>query len=110
MEAAARERRLRLEALRTGKPVEELLQAHNESAALPVAHTTTVEEQVTDVLEAARESLEQDAGKPLSLADLAPKKANQDLKDDLASKMSILEEQTQEAIKDIVRDRLKDAS
>lgn len=107
MEAAARERRLRLEALRTGKSVEELLQADKESSALAAV---TVEEQVANVIESTKEILEQDEKKPLSLADLAPKKANQDLKDDLAAKMSILEEQTQEAIKEIVRDRLKDAN
>jgi len=108
MEGAALERQKRLAALRGGKdtktgPVLEQNAENNRNIR-------TVEEEAERVLEEAgvKDTIQvnfEDA-QPTTLEDLAPKRANWDLKRDLQRKMDILDEQTQAVIIELVKKRI----
>jgi len=67
----------------------------------------TVEIEAQRLIEASKRQREETAEQQLSLADLAPKKANWDLKRDLEGKTAELEGQTQAAITRLIRQRLE---
>ncbi|XP_003384885.1 PREDICTED: coiled-coil domain-containing protein 12-like [Amphimedon queenslandica] len=64
----------------------------------------SIENQVSEQIEAGGHSQVEE----VNLSNLAPKKANWDLKRDTASKLEILERRTQKAIIELIRERLKE--
>lgn len=118
MEEAARERQQRLAALRAGQtttfptPVAQRLpleqtgpDASDERPHPPRPAASTLEGQSQQLLEEAQSLSE--APRPLEISELAPRKANWDLKEGLEPKLAQLEEQTDAAIKELVRQRLR---
>lgn len=118
MEEAARERQQRLAALRAGQATTPLTPAAKPPSAAetpddgdkshhpsPRPGASTLEEQAQQLLEEAQTLGEEP--RPLEIAELAPKKANWDLKEGLEPKLAQLEEQTDAAIKELVRQRLR---
>ncbi|CAH0546730.1 unnamed protein product [Brassicogethes aeneus] len=85
---------------RSYKPVDEALNEH----LLPNIMPGDVGLQVKDQLESAKSEIVIDQ---LDVTTLAPRKPDWDLKRDLAKKMAKLERQTQKAIAELIRDRLK---
>ncbi|PJF19188.1 hypothetical protein PSACC_01030 [Paramicrosporidium saccamoebae] len=118
MEDAARERRARLAALRQGNVIETGPLDPTVAVASPGLEPTRREEfaglePVTVSLEEkAKETLQTlvvESG-PVGLTELAPRKANWDLKRDLEPKLEKLEEVTQTRIRQIIRDRMAQSS
>ena len=112
MEEAARERQQRLAALRAGQATTPLTPAakpetpdDGDKHAAPRPGASTLEEQAQQLLEEAQTLGEEP--RPLEIAELAPKKANWDLKEGLEPRLAQLEEQTDAAIKELVRQRLR---
>ncbi|KAG8528065.1 uncharacterized protein KY384_006981 [Bacidia gigantensis] len=70
----------------------------------------TLEDRAESLAQAAREQeqQEQKEEKPLDLFKLQPKKPNWDLKRDLAKKMDVLDQRTDNAIARMVRERIED--
>jgi coiled-coil domain-containing protein 12 len=99
MEDAARERRARLAALRQGHV------ASTESEELEATKTVSLEEKAKEMLQ----TLVVESG-PVGLTELAPRKANWDLKRDLEPKLEKLDEVTQTRIRQIIRDRIAQSS
>lgn len=98
MEAAARERRERLAALRGDRKQPDSEPSHDATTV----RVETVEERAEKILnQAASEPVEQP-----SLHDLAPKSVSEDLKHYLQPRLDELEEQTQEAILEFVKQRI----
>lgn len=110
MEEAALERQKRLAALRGGKDTEKFEPVLEQSHKINTRNIQTVEEEAERILEEAgvkdTTQLNFEDAQPTALEDLAPKKANWDLKRDLQGKMDILEEQTQAAILELVKKRI----
>nr|XP_034349453.1 uncharacterized protein LOC117702370 [Arvicanthis niloticus] len=72
---------------------------------VPQAKPVAVEEKVKEQLEAAKP---EPVIEEVDLANLAPRKPDWDLKRDVAKKLEKLEKQTQSAIAELIRERLKD--
>ena len=109
MEDAARERQKTLAALRVvaNHPKQASTDVTNEEQ--PVEEALTLEEEAEAILEASL-STQENAGslpQPISLTELAPRRANWDLKRDLQRKLEVLEEQTQAAILELVQQRIR---
>lgn len=106
METAARERRERLAVLR-GREVEPRQEEQKEDGRMV---TVTVEERAAQILEAAKDvatiaPVTSADGKP-ALAELMPRGETEDLKQHIGARLEELEERTQEAILELVRERL----
>ncbi|XP_036179414.1 coiled-coil domain-containing protein 12-like [Myotis myotis] len=71
---------------------------------VPQAKPVAVEEKVREQLEAAKPK---PVIEEVDLANLAPRKPDWDLKRDVAKKLEKLEKQTQRAIAELIRERLK---
>nr|XP_034339604.1 coiled-coil domain-containing protein 12-like [Arvicanthis niloticus] len=71
---------------------------------VPQAKPVAVEEKVKEQLEAAKP---EPVIEEVDLANLAPRKPDWDLKRDVAKKLEKLEKQTQSAIAEMIRERLK---
>lgn len=114
MEAAALERQRRLAGLKAvvgdaeekGNREGEVKREGAKEQEEEPATTATMEEEARRLVEASKSLREQTAEQQLSLADLAPKKANWDLKRDFEGKTAELERQTQAAIAQLFRQRL----
>lgn len=130
MEEAARERQQRLAALRGTAPtvsskLEEgerrqeesehqrssphgQLEDEKQQQQYPPTIPHTLEEQAKQLLEETKSQREREESRPVELSELAPRKANWDLKRDLEAKLAKLEQETDAAIKELVRHRLRD--
>lgn len=112
MEEIARERQKRLAVLRGEIPLDESIinsdKDKEDSKVEPCqSEPNTLEAQAKKLLDEARFLGEKLNESSLGLEDLAPKRANWDLKRDFEKKTSGLEEQTVNAITEIVRMRLQ---
>lgn len=76
---------------------------------LPTEDKDTLEDRASILAIAAREQEEKDKkeDKPLDLFTLQPKKPNWDLKRDLARKLEVLDQRTDNAIRRLVRERIE---
>lgn len=88
---------------RSYRPQDEVLQ----EAALPEAQPAAVDEEVKDLLEAAKEKVVID---DLDISSLAPRKPDWDLKRDVSKKLEKLERRTQKAIAELIWERLKEGT
>ncbi|XP_066246151.1 coiled-coil domain-containing protein 12 [Euwallacea similis] len=86
---------------RSYRPLDEKLQENLISDVPP----EDISEQVKDQLESAKSQIVMDQ---LDVTSLAPRKPDWDLKRDLNKKWEKLERQTQKAIAELIRDRLKE--
>lgn len=107
---ASRERQKRLAALR-GKELDK-------DSEMAAAIDTTMEEKAEQLLEQVigggneefpqgEAENEYQAPKVIPLEELAPRRANWDLKEGLQSKLDILDERTSDSIMEIIKERLK---
>lgn len=105
METAARERRERLAALRGGEVVEPRPEGPKEDGSVA---TVTVEARAAQILESAKEVMVTpvSADEKPALAELMPRGETEDLKQHIQGRLEELEERTQEAILELVRERL----
>jgi len=85
---------------RSYKPIDE--QMHDD--ILPPEKPVNIEEHVVDQIENAKKKI---VAEELDLTNLAPRKPDWDLKRDLAKKLEKLERQTERAIAELIRERLK---
>ncbi|XP_062519956.1 coiled-coil domain-containing protein 12-like [Corticium candelabrum] len=84
---------------RNYKPKDETLQ----NLQMPRAKPESVDEQIEQHLNAAKEK---ESSKEVNLLSLAPRKPDWDLKRDVAKKLEKLERRTQRAIVELIRERL----